>query len=326
VPASHPFDELISEPHEVRRRDLRQPTTRRSRRAASKRVSALNKAEDNTRPSGRRAQPGRRVAEPTRRRASSKPAATAKSVAAKPAIRKPLAQRIVTKLFPVAALAFAAALIVGTSVPASAFSSPTKSTTVNASVTRDHGATITAQSLHDVKGTSTPVSRDQFEAMSEQELTRIQEQSAGAGYTVNNSGPIRWPFDVAVPLGDPFGPRIAPCRGCSTFHNGTDFETGGGASIYTVAAGVVTESDYSGALGEHVAISHTVNGNTFTSIYGHMEAGSSPLVVGQQVVEGQFVGFTGSTGTSTGPHLDFEIDIDGTPVDSFAWLKANTAQ
>jgi murein DD-endopeptidase MepM/ murein hydrolase activator NlpD len=37
------------------------------------------------------------------------------------------------------------------------------------------------------------------------------------------------------------------------------------------------------------------------------------------------VGFTGSTGTSTGPHLDFEIDIDGTPVDSFAWLKANTA-
>jgi murein DD-endopeptidase MepM/ murein hydrolase activator NlpD len=239
-------------------------------------------------------------------------------------VRKPLARRIATKLFPVAALAFAAALIVGTSVPASAFSTGTKSS-VAASTGHQHTATVATQSLGHVDSSVTPVARDSFEAMSDQELLRLQEQSAFAGYTVNNSGPIRWPFDVAVPLGDPFGPRIAPCRGCSTFHNGTDFETGAGATIYTVAAGVVTVSEYSGDLGQHVAISHTVNGKTFTSIYGHMQAGSSPLKVGQTVVEGQFVGFTGSTGTSTGPHLDFEIDIDGTPVDSFAWLKANTA-
>ncbi len=87
----------------------------------------------------------------------------------------------------------------------------------------------------------------------------------------------------------------------------------------------MTISEYSGALGQHVAISHVVNGHAFTSIYGHMRAGSEVMHVGDVVKEGQIVGLTGTTGESTGPHLDFEIDINGTPVDSFVWLKANTA-
>jgi murein DD-endopeptidase MepM/ murein hydrolase activator NlpD len=313
VPASDPFDELTSPQPQVRRRDLREAPTRRSRKAARKRAQALSKAEGYlSRPSGRRA-------------ATAAPIKTsAKRAPSKSTVRKSLGRRVATKLFPIAALGFAAALIIGTSVPASAFSLPSAKLAAP-KVVHSKTATVAGQSLGRVTGAATPVSRDEFEAMSEQELTQIQEVSAGAGYTVNNSGVIRWPFDVAVPLGDPFGPRAAPCGGCSTFHNGTDFETGGGASVQAVAAGVVTVSEYSGALGQHVAIEHTVNGKTFTSIYGHMESGSSPLVVGQTVVEGQFVGFTGSTGQSTGPHLDFEIDIDDTPVDSFAWLKANTA-
>jgi murein DD-endopeptidase MepM/ murein hydrolase activator NlpD len=68
-----------------------------------------------------------------------------------------------------------------------------------------------------------------------------------------------------------------------------------------------------------------INGNAFTSIYGHMTAGSQTVKVGDVIQEGEVLGLTGTTGESTGPHLDFEIDIDGTPVDSFVWLKANTA-
>src|SRR5476649_890759 len=76
-------------------------------------------------------------------------------------------------------------------------------------------------------------------------------RSSDLDYTVNNSGVIRWPFNSAVPLGDHFGYRPAPCKGCSTFHKGTDFETGDGAPIYAVAAGVVTISELSGSLGQH---------------------------------------------------------------------------
>jgi murein DD-endopeptidase MepM/ murein hydrolase activator NlpD len=170
----------------------------------------------------------------------------------------------------------------------------------------------------------TTISRDSFAALSAQQLYSFQV--GGLDYTVNNSGPIRWPFDYPVPLGDHFGPRPAPCSGCSTYHRGTDFETGDGAPIYAIAAGVVTVSELSGSLGQHVAISHVVNGHAFTSIYGHMRANSETVQVGDVITEGEPIGLTGSTGESTGAHLDFEIDIDnGVAIDSFVWLKANTA-
>lgn len=298
-----PFDELGLETPIVRRRDLREPSTRRSRRAGRRRLRALGAAE------GRRPESARRHAGPAART---------------PAVpRTPVIKRITTKLVPVVALGFAAALFIGTSIPASAFSTSNDSATAPAPV--KPSATIAGQSLHAAADSTTPVARDSFEATSEQQLAQIQEVGAAAGYTVNNSGPIRWPFDNPVLIASPFGPRVAPCSGCSTFHHGTDFATGGGASIYAVAAGVVTASDYGGTLGQHVAIEHTVNGKTFTSVYGHMEAGSSPMVVGETIAEGALVGLTGSTGESTGPHLYVEIDVDGTPIDSFVWLKANTA-
>ncbi len=67
-----------------------------------------------------------------------------------------------------------------------------------------------------------------------------------------------------------------------------------------------------GSFGQYVAIDHVVNGHAFTSIYAHMTAGSETVQVGDVVTEGELLGLTGSTGESTGAHLDFEIDIDGT--------------
>jgi murein DD-endopeptidase MepM/ murein hydrolase activator NlpD len=301
VPLTDLTESPLDDAPVVRRRDLREPSTARSRRAARKRADAI-----------RMSQPARPTAHGPRRRAAQKPV--------KPT--KPLGQRIVSKLVAVVALGAAGLFVVSTSIPASAFSSPT---VVVAGTPLKHtvSSTIQGQTLSAVGGETTQVARDAFSAISLKEAP-IFNYSTNTSYTVNNSGVIRWPFPVAVPLGDLFGPRVAPCAGCSTFHNGTDFQPGDGAPIYAIAKGTVTVSEFSGSLGQHVAISHTINGKTFTSIYGHMQAGSSKLKVGQKVSKSDIVGLVGSTGESTGPHLDFEIDINGTPVDSFVWLKANT--
>lgn len=143
-------------------------------------------------------------------------------------------------------------------------------------------------------------------------------------YTVTAPPPLRWPLD-SLRIADGFGPRTAPCDGCSTFHEGVDFDPGYGAQVHAIAAGVVVETDNPNyaALGTHVAIEHTIEGRTVVSVYGHMQAGSMTLTVGDTVLVGQVIGLVGSTGASTGPHLHFEIRLGGTtPVDPLSWMHA----
>jgi murein DD-endopeptidase MepM/ murein hydrolase activator NlpD len=290
-----PFDQLGLGTSSVRRRDLREKSTGRSRRAARKRAD-----------------------EDRRSRKVMNKSVARTSVATHPP-RRPIGKRITKFFLSVAALALAAAFAV------SAVGSPLLFSSATAAVAPNHKAasTINGQDVSATAGHQAKISRDSVAALSAEELYSMEV--GGLDYTVNNSGVIRWPFNTAVPLGDHFGTRPAPCEGCSTFHKGTDFETGDGAPIYAIAAGVVTISEDSGALGQHIAISHNINGHAFTSIYGHMRADSQLVQVGQVIKEGDPLGLTGTTGESTGPHLDFEIDIDGVPVDSFVWLKANTA-
>ncbi len=73
-------------------------------------------------------------------------------------------------------------------------------------------------------------------------------------------------------------------------------------------------------------IDHVINGQKVTSVYAHMQEGSSSLQVGDVVTAGEFVGLVGATGAATGPHLHLEIRLDGVvQVDPFAWLKANAS-
>jgi murein DD-endopeptidase MepM/ murein hydrolase activator NlpD len=136
-------------------------------------------------------------------------------------------------------------------------------------------------------------------------------------------GIVRWPFAGATRISDGYGPRAAPCGGCSTFHDGLDMNPGVGAPIGSIADGVVssvTASD-TGGLGVHVQIDHLVDGRKLTSTYGHMLAGSAAVSVGQSVIAGQLIGKVGSTGQSTGPHLHLELHLDGvTAIDPYGWL------
>lgn len=143
-------------------------------------------------------------------------------------------------------------------------------------------------------------------------------------YTVVAPPPLRWPLD-SLKIASGFGTRIAPCDGCSSFHEGVDFDPGSGAEVHAIAAGVVVETDNPNyaALGVHVAIEHLIDGQRIVSVYGHMQYGSMPLVVGDTVKVGQVIGLVGSTGASTGPHLHFEIRVNGTQtVNPYEWMHA----
>lgn len=144
-------------------------------------------------------------------------------------------------------------------------------------------------------------------------------------YGVTAPPPLQWPVDPSSPISDGFGPRVPPCSGCSSQHEGVDFSDGSGTSVRAIAAGVVVETNNPGwtALGVHVAIKHVIDGQTVTSVYGHMLAGSMPLNVGDIVFVGEPIGRVGSTGASTGAHLHFEIRVGGTvPVDPSAWMHS----
>lgn len=144
-------------------------------------------------------------------------------------------------------------------------------------------------------------------------------------YTATPPAPLQWPVERHSLISDGFGPRTPPCDGCSSFHSGVDFDAGWGAEVRAIAAGVVVETDdpFYTSFGTHLTIQHLIDGQVITSLYGHLQAGSMPLRVGDTVYPGQLVGLLGSTGASTGPHLHLEIRINGTDaVDPYTWLRA----
>jgi hypothetical protein len=177
-----------------------------------------------------------------------------------------------------------------------------------------------------VDGAQTDIStinRESWSVTSYAEVLRSRYGGRSFNYSVSNAGAVRWPFPVAVPISSGFGNRIAPCRYCSSYHRGVDFVPGRGAPTYAMADGVVTQSEFSGGYGQHVYIEHQINGQSVLTVYAHLLKDSSPLRVGDRISVGDFVGLVGSTGTSTGAHLHFEVRIDGVYVDPFAYLTAN---
>lgn len=167
------------------------------------------------------------------------------------------------------------------------------------------------------------VSRESWSVTSYAEVLRSRYGNRNFSYSTSGTGNIRWPFPVAVPISSGFGDRVAPCRYCSSNHRGVDFTPGNGNPIFAVADGVVAVAEFGGGYGQYLYIEHEINGKTITSVYAHMQRGSSPWRVGDTVRVGDFIGAVGNTGTSTGPHLHFEIRINGEYVDPFTWLKAN---
>ncbi|MFF2369791.1 M23 family metallopeptidase [Agromyces sp. NPDC058110] len=133
---------------------------------------------------------------------------------------------------------------------------------------------------------------------------------------------IVWPVLTPERQSDGFGPRSAPCAGCSTNHDGVDFNPGNGSPVMAIADGVVVlATESGGGLGVNIEVQHNIGGTLVTSSYAHMQSGSMTVGVGDQVTAGQQIGLVGTTGQSTGPHLHLEMfGSDGVRFDGFAWL------
>lgn len=113
-----------------------------------------------------------------------------------------------------------------------------------------------------------------------------------------------------------FGRRNRPTKGASTYHKGVDWATPTGTSIYASSAGTVTKAGWGRGYGYVIYIRHADGRETR---YGHL---SKVLVsAGQTVKQGQKIALSGNTGVSTGPHLHFEILINGSQVDPFKYLN-----
>lgn len=107
----------------------------------------------------------------------------------------------------------------------------------------------------------------------------------------------------------PFGEREAPTAGASTYHYGVDLAAPTGTPIYASRSGTVTTASYGSSSGYYVQIDH---GDGYRSIYMHMT--HYDVYAGQYVRQGQVIGYCGSTGVSTGPHLHFGISLNGSYV------------
>lgn len=134
--------------------------------------------------------------------------------------------------------------------------------------------------------------------------------SSGAGSGANSTGSFIWPVASYVYVSSRFGQRVHPITGEIKNHTGIDIASNQGTTIYAADGGTITLAAWNGGYGNCVMIDH---GNGYVTLYGHMS--SIAVSQGQTVSQGDTIGYVGSTGNSTGPHLHFEVLKNGTRID-----------
>ena len=114
-------------------------------------------------------------------------------------------------------------------------------------------------------------------------------------------------------LSSSFGIRKHPILGYNKMHRGTDFAAPSGTPIMASGSGTITRARWCGGGGNCVKIKHN---STYETIYAHMKAFAKGIKEGRKVKQGQIIGYVGSTGLSTGPHLHYEVIVNGKKVNS----------
>jgi murein DD-endopeptidase MepM/ murein hydrolase activator NlpD len=133
------------------------------------------------------------------------------------------------------------------------------------------------------------------------------------------AAPTLWP--VQGHITGSFGERIDPFSGEGAFHRGVDISAEIGTRIIAPADGVVQYADLMNGYGRTVTLDH---GNGITTLYGHLSGFAvSP---GEQIHRGDTLGYVGSSGRSTGPHLHYEVRIFNTPVNPHKYLLFTVTQ
>ncbi len=153
----------------------------------------------------------------------------------------------------------------------------------------------------------------------------IQRGGDFVGGTSATSTRVQWPLKGKDQnLTDGFGPRVPPCPVCSSNHRGQDFSGTAGEPVAAIADGKVIEVVPRPGLstfGAYVVLEHQLAGKKVHTVYAHLVSGSATVRVGDVVRVGDQIGQLGNTGASTGPHLHFEVIVDGVHVDPLAYLR-----
>ncbi len=114
-------------------------------------------------------------------------------------------------------------------------------------------------------------------------------------------------------LSSSFGMRKHPILGYNKMHRGTDFAAPSGTPIMASGSGTITRARWCGGGGNCVKIKHN---STYQTVYAHMKSFAKGVKEGRKVKQGQIIGYVGSTGLSTGPHLHYEVIVNGKKVNS----------
>jgi murein DD-endopeptidase MepM/ murein hydrolase activator NlpD len=152
----------------------------------------------------------------------------------------------------------------------------------------------------------------QLEALIREREAELEAQRRAKGIAGNEAptapGAFAWP--VSGTITSPFGWRSNPFGGAPEFHQGLDIAAPQGTTIVASAGGTVIMAQWYGGYGNYILID---DGGGYSTGYGHLSA--FYVSAGQQIKQGQAIGAVGCTGDCTGPHVHFEIRVNGKPVD-----------
>ncbi|MGB9638368.1 MAG: murein hydrolase activator EnvC family protein [bacterium] len=154
------------------------------------------------------------------------------------------------------------------------------------------------------------IQKEKYEEL-QKYIVKVQSLNTNLRYT---GGRLFWPTTSSL-ITSYFGYRVHPIYGTTRFHSGIDIGAPYGAPIYAAENGKVILASWYDGYGYCIIIDH---GDGVSTLYAHC----SSIIVkqGQYVSKGQVIGYVGSTGNSTGPHLHFEVRINGNPVNPFNYL------
>lgn len=140
--------------------------------------------------------------------------------------------------------------------------------------------------------------------------------SSNKSIQLTGTGRFAWPAPGYQHITSDYGYRLHPVLGVNKLHTGVDISAPSGAKVVAADSGTVIIAGWFGAYGNTVVVDH---GDNIATLYGHLS--EVKVKVGDQVERGQQIGNVGSTGLSTGPHLHFEVRINGDPTNPWSYLK-----